>query len=261
MPNQHGEFIWYELMTSDADAAAGFYGDVVGWRSRDAGMGANDYRLFSMNGTDIAGLMPFNTEMCGTDTGPCWMGYVGVDDVDAAASDIVKAGGSQHVPPTDILGVGRFAMLADPHGTAFYVMRGNSEEASTAFSPDRTGHCHWNELSATDPAGALAFYGGRFGWQKGEAMPMGEMGTYQIIEQGGKAFGAMMPTMEGAPPMWRFYFGVEDIDAADTIVRDKGGTVHHGPAEVPGGAFIVIASDPQGAMFGLVGPRKQQGAA
>ena len=58
------------------------------------------------------------------------------------------------------------------------------------------------------------------------------------------------------PPAWNFYFGVGDIDAAVAAVSRAGGTVHHGPVEVPGGVFIIVGGDPQGAAFGLVGPRK-----
>ena len=47
-----------------------------------------------------------------------------------------------------------------------------------------------------------------------------------------------------------------DIDIAAQAVSGNGGTIHYGPAEVPGGIFIIVASDPQGALFGLVGPRK-----
>ena len=32
MSNAPGSFIWYELMTTDANAAAKFYGSVVGWK-------------------------------------------------------------------------------------------------------------------------------------------------------------------------------------------------------------------------------------
>lgn len=59
----------------------------------------------------------------------------------------------------------------------------------------------------------------------------------------------------GPPPAWTFYFGVADIDRAAAAVSGAGGMIHHGPAEVPGGVFIVVGSDPQGATFGLVGPR------
>ncbi len=88
-------------------------------------------------------------------------------------------------------------------------------------------------------------------------MPMGEMGDYRFIEHGGRTIGAVMRRMpEGPPPLWTFYFGVEDIDVAAQAVPGSGGTIHYGPAEVPGGVFIIVGSDPQGALFGLVGPRK-----
>jgi len=87
-------------------------------------------------------------------------------------------------------------------------------------------------------------------------MPMGEMGDYQFITHRGQTIGAVMKRMpEGPPPAWNFYFGIEDIDVAAKAVSGNGGTIHYGPAEVPGGVFIIVASDPQGALFGLVGPR------
>ncbi len=60
----------------------------------------------------------------------------------------------------------------------------------------------------------------------------------------------------GPPPAWNFYFGVAGIDAAAEAMSGAGGTIHHGPAEVPGGVFIIVGGDPQGATFGLVGPRR-----
>ncbi|MEZ0171921.1 VOC family protein [Microvirga sp. TS319] len=257
MANQHGDFVWYELLTTDADAAARFYGAVVGWRNRRAEGSEFDYRLFDMNGADVAGFMTCPPSAGDAPMRPRWLGYIGVRDVDAAVLDIVRAGGVEHMPPTDIPGVGRFAMLADPQGVLFYVMRGAMEGTSTSFAQTKPGHCHWNELAASDQSAALAFYTGLFGWEKGDAMPMGAMGDYRFIEHGGQTIGAVMNRMEGGPPpAWTFYFGVEDIDAAAQAVSGNGGTIHYGPAEVPGGIHIIVASDPQGAMFGLVGPRR-----
>jgi uncharacterized protein len=257
MANQHGDFIWYELLTSDADAAARFYGAVVGWQERPAEGSDRGYRIFGIRGADVGGLMPLPAGAEQAGMRPTWLGYVAVDDVDATTSEIVRDGGAQHMPPTDILGVGRLAMLTDPQGVMFYVMRGAMDGTSTAFDQSQSGHCNWNELSTTDPAAALAFYTARFGWTKGDAMPMGEMGDYQFIDHGGRTIGAMMRrTPEGPPPAWTFYFGVEDIDVAAKATSANGGAIHYGPAEVPGGVFIIVASDPQGAMFGLVGPRK-----
>jgi predicted enzyme related to lactoylglutathione lyase len=257
MANQHGDFIWYELLTNDAGAAARFYGAVVGWQTRAAEGSDRGYQILGIGGEDVGGLMtlPADAERAGMR--PTWLGYVGVDDVDATAAEIVRAGGTQHMPPTDIPGVGRFAMLADPQEVVFYVMRGATDGTSTAFDQGKTGHCNWNELATTDPAAALSFYSAHFGWAKGDAMPMGEMGDYQFIDHGGRTIGAVMKrTPEGPPPAWNFYFGVEDIDGAAKAVSANGGAIHYGPAEVPGGVFIIVAGDPQGALFGLVGPRR-----
>jgi predicted enzyme related to lactoylglutathione lyase len=257
MANHHGDFIWYELWTTEADAASDFYGDVIGWQARSAEGSNRDYRIFSIGGVDVAGLLPIPRGAEGTGMRPGWLGYVGVDDVDAAATAIAEAGGEQHLPPTDIPNVGRLAMVSDPQGVLFYVMRGAVEGASTSFTPMKAGHCQWNELQTTDQAAALAFYTGLFGWEKGGAMPMGEMGDYQFINHRSQMIGAMMNRVgNGPPPAWNFYFGVEDIDVAAWAVTQKGGVIHYGPAEVPGGSFIIVGSDPQGAMFALVGPRK-----
>ncbi|SCY88355.1 VOC family protein [Microvirga guangxiensis] len=257
MTNRHGDFIWYELLTTDTAAASRFYGAVLGWQARPAGEATQDYSIFGTGIADVAGFMRLPAGAAAAGMRPCWLGYIGVDNVDSSASDIVRAGGIQHMPPTDIPGVGRFAMMADPEGVVFYVMRGAVEGTSTAFSQTERGHCHWNELAANDQKAALAFYSGLFGWEKGDAMPMGAMGDYQFIDHHGQTIGAVMNRQEDGPPArWTFYFGVEDIDLAAGAVSDNGGMIHYGPAEVPGGVHIIVATDPQGAMFGLVGPRK-----
>jgi predicted enzyme related to lactoylglutathione lyase len=252
MRNTHGSFIWYELLTKDAEAASAFYGEVVGWSSRGAGVPGVEYHLFSAGGTDVAGLMALPEGMR-----PGWFGYVGVDDVDAAVDDIAKAGGKVHMPATDLPGVGRMAMVTDPQNIAFYVMRGESEEPSASFSASDAGHCRWNELQTRDPGAALDFYTQQFGWAKGDVMPMGEMGDYQFIDHGGVMIGAIMPKgPDDLPPMWHFYFGVADIDSAAASISANGGSIEAGPMEIPGGEFAVVADDPQGVRFGIVGPRR-----
>jgi hypothetical protein len=186
---------------------------------------------------------------------PGWLGYIGVDDVDSAVARIEASGGKVHMPAMDLEGVGRIALVADPQGVPFYVMRGASDEASTSFAPRKAGHCNWNELSTPDQDGALAFYTSRFGWEKGEVMPMGEMGGYQFINHGGGMIGAIMRSPPGRPPGWNFAFGVPSIDVAAERIPAAGGTIHHGPIEVPGGDWVIMATDPPGAAFMVVGPR------
>jgi uncharacterized protein len=253
MPNRQGDYIWYELLTTDPDAAQDFYANVVGWKIRDSGMSGMDYRLIAAPDADVAGLMKLPD---GAPMRPGWLGYVGVDDVDATIGKIKELGGAVHMPPHDVPGVGRFSMVADPQGVVFYVMRGASEQESTAFQPAAVGHCGWNELITSDQKAALDFYTRLFGWEKGDAMPMGEMGDYQFINQGGEMIGAAMNRpKDGQPPMWNYYFRVAGIDAAVQRIRQNGGTVVSGPMEVPGGDWALNGIDPQGASFGLVGSK------
>ena len=259
MANPHGSFIWYELITSDPDAAATFYADVVGWTvapfdgpavTQDGSGGGMDYRVFSAADVAIAGLLRAPDPAMK----PGWLGYIGVDDVDASVAAVEQAGGAVHMAATDIPGVGRMALLADPGGAPFYVMRGAVEGTSTAFSYTLAGHCSWNELVAADLAVARDFYLGRFGWSQTEAMPMGEMGDYLFLDHADARIGAMMQSPPGwGPPHWKYYFRVADIDIAVDRVKRGGGTITHGPIPVPGGDSIIQGIDPQGAPFALVG--------
>jgi uncharacterized protein len=264
--NKHGDFIWYELLTTNADAAGDFYGAVVGWTSSSSGQPGMDYRFFSSgDGSDnkdgVGGYMAITPDMAAGGARPAWIGYIAVDDVDRSADDITKSGGSVLMPPTDLEGVGRMAMAADPQGVPFYIMRGASDETSHSFAATepKDGHCAWNELSSTDPEASKAFYGKLFGWVKDGDMDMGPLGKYEFLKDAGGRFalGAVMPKMAEMPiPMWTYYFRVPDIDAAVATIKAKGGQVFQEPMEIPSGDYSTVGMDPQGAPFGLVGARK-----
>ena len=256
MANDSGSFIWYELMARDPVAARAFYADVIGWSvapypgQPDDGSG---YQLLSAPDGPVGGLMRLPDAAAAAGAGPRGLGYLGVDDVDATAAAIAEAGGAVHMPPTDLPGVGRMAVLTDPQGAPFYVMRGATDGESKAFSRTAVGHCGWNELSTSDQAAAKAFYTGQFGWTSDEAMSMGAMGDYAFLDHAGVRIGAMMTRPpEGPPPGWLFYFRVPDVAAALDRVRAGGGSVVMEPVEVPGGEQVAVAIDPEGAGFGLV---------
>lgn len=267
MTDVTGQFFWYELMTSDPQAAIAFYGDVVGWDSApfDTAPGMDPYHILLGSAGALAGVMaiPAEAKACGMT--PWWGGYIGSDDVDADVARLTAAGGSVKRAAEDIPGVGRFAVMADPGGAIFMLLRGSSpdEDAPPAPEPGAIGHVGWHELYAGNFAADLTFYTGQFGWSRGDAMDMGEMGSYQLVSQtGGGDFadmtGGIMPVPAQMPgPLWLFYFIVGDIDAAVERVTAGGGTVLNGPMEVPGGGWIIQASDPQGAMFALVGSRDE----
>jgi len=254
MANKPSHFIWYELMTSDPDAAARFYGEVVGWSVGGSGQTDKAYQQWSVGSETVGGLMAIPADAGEHGMRPMWAGYLNVADVDSSLAKITAAGGEVHMPATDIPGVGRLAMVTDPQGAIFYVMAPIGEGASASFAPGRPGHGGWNELHTSDWPAALDFYGEQFGFGKTEAMDMGPMGTYLLFNTGGDTVGGMINSPHFPRPMWLYYFNVDDIHAAKARVEGAGGAVLNGPHQVPTGDWIVQAQDPQGAMFALVGP-------
>lgn len=257
MSDRHGTPIWYELMSKDPLAARRFYGAVVGWKiDESAPPGFTmDYRMINAADGMVGGVMKLTDDMCRNGASACWLMYVGVDDVDACVSAITAAGGSVTLPAFDIPNVGRMAMVSDPQGAPFYVMRGASDERSTACDPDRAGHAAWHELHAADGPKATGFYTAQFGWSKTTGMDMGPMGVYQLFAIGGRDLGGIMTDTQFARPAWLVYFRVDGIDAAARRITEAGGQVVNGPMEVPGGGWIVNGIDPEGAMFALTGTR------
>lgn len=253
MSNFNGSFVWFELMTSDPDAAESFYKHVVGWSATDAGFPDWRYTILKADGAPVGGLMKMPAK-APPDAKPGWIGYVGVDDVDSYAARIREAGGSLCHGPADIPGVGRFAVVADPEGAVFALFKGASEEAPPPSAPRAPGRLGWRELNAADQEKAFSFYAGLFGWTKAEAMDMGPMGVYQIFAIGGTPVGGFAPKREAPKSFWRYYFNVDNIEAAAARVKEKGGEILHGPQQVPGGSWIIIGHDPQGAPFALVAP-------
>lgn len=193
MSSDPGSFIWYELITTDADAAAKFYGAVVGWNiaPRAEAPSAPDHRLIARDdGGSAGGVMTITPDMQRRGARPTWLGYLFTPDVGAAIASIEADGGRCQMRMT--LPVGDIAMVTDPTGAPFYVMKPAPPANEPAASP-----------------------------------------------------------VEG----WLFDFGVDSVAAAQRAIVASGGEVILGAHEVPGGDWIVLARDPQGAAFGVVGPR------
>ena len=187
---------------------------------------------------------------------PIWVGYVGVDDVDATAEKITRLGGAVHVPPTDASDISRFSVFTDPQAATLALFKWRNPGQQPPAAPDAPGRVGWHELLAADGEQAWAFYGDLFGWQKEDA-DISEAGTYQPFSAGGQMIGGMFTKPETIPaPFWLYYFNVGDIDATAQRVEAGGGQILDGPFEVPGGSWVIRCTDPQGAVFALEGTRR-----
>jgi predicted enzyme related to lactoylglutathione lyase len=247
-----GRPLWYELMTTDMKGAEAFYRTVVGWKTSPFDGAGQPYTMFNRSGdVPIAGVMTKPNEVKAP---PFWAMYVGVPKLEEAAAHIERLGGKAHTEVIDVPDVGRLQMLMDPQGAAFYIYEpAQNAEQRPEGAPD-VGEASWHELMTTDAPAAMKFYEEVFGWKPSQAMDMGPMGTYQMFDRPHGMIGGMMnkpPEMANVPSNWQIYFRVPDVHAAAERIKANGGQILNGPMEVPGGDWILNATDPQGAAFGL----------
>jgi uncharacterized protein len=254
--SSHGRFVWYELVTTDVPAAMAFYTKIMGWGAWDVSVPGKACILFSDGKASVGGLTQLSDDARETGTAPTWIGYVGVDDVDATADRITRLGGTVHVPPTDVSDISRFSIFADPQTARLALFKWLKPGQGQPTEPDARGHVGWHELIAADWEKALAFYGELFGWQREDA-DIGDTDEYQLFSAGGQTIGGMVTKPPTIPdPFWLYYFNIGDIDAAAQRVKAGGGQILDGPTEVPGGSWIIRCVDPQGALFALKGTRR-----
>jgi predicted enzyme related to lactoylglutathione lyase len=260
MVNYHGRFVWYELTTSDVDAAKAFYTELLGWGTQDASMPDMAYTVFTVGRASVSGLLNLPEDAKKKGERPSWIGYVGVNDVDATADRAKQLGGAVQVPPTDIPNISRFSVVADPQTARLALLKWLQPGPEQTDEPGARGPVGWHELLAADWEEAWAFYGKLFGWQKA-GTDTDPMGTYQLFSAGGPTLGGMVTKpAKMLDPFWLYYFNVGDIDAAVKRVQAGHGEILEGPLEVLGNdRWIVHCTDPQGAMFALVGKRSRKG--
>lgn len=116
----HGAFSWSELMTSDPAAATAFYGELFGWTVQTSEMGEGPYHMMKIGDTAVGGVMGMPP---GAPAMPShWGCYVTVDNVEATVAKCGALGGKTLVPPMEVPGVGRMAVIQDPQGATLSLM-------------------------------------------------------------------------------------------------------------------------------------------
>jgi uncharacterized protein len=251
MVKQSAVFAWYELLTTDVSAAQSFYGKVLDWDVEDASTSEFAYRLFSVGGSSVAGLMELPLEGRKKGATPRWVGYVAVEDVDGVVDQLKRLGGTVYVPPTES-NIGRLAVVADPQTATLALVKGLKYGDP---EPGGVGRVCWHELFATDAKAAFEFYGRLLGWQKAEPMTT-PIESYQLFAAGERTMGGMFNKIASAPvPFWLYYFEVADLDRAMHRLRAEGGQITRGPIELWSGTWIAHCVDSQGAVFALQGKR------
>ncbi len=253
MTASQGQHTWYELMTSDVEAAKTFYTEIIGWKLMDWEEGEKPYTMWTVGNKPVGGVLLLPDEAKAMGAPPHWIAYIATPDVDATGKKAEELGGKV-LKSMDIPKVGRFCVIQDPQGAVFAAFRAESE----VDLPDREqpGMFSWHELNTTDYEKAWTFYQALFDWEPTTSMDMGPMGTYWMYQDkssGGNSIGGMcnVAKVQNIPPSWLYYITVDNVDTTIERIKSKNGKILNGPMEVPGGGKIAQCVDPQGVAFAI----------
>jgi predicted enzyme related to lactoylglutathione lyase len=239
---EHGVPSWVDLGAHDLPAAVAFYTELFGWTAQDMGEETGHYTMMSKNGKLVAALSSAQ------DPGPArWTTYVNVTSADDVAGKVAAAGGMVVFGPMDVMEAGRMAIFSDPTGAFLALWQpGFHQGAQLVNEP---GAFIWSELSSSDLDRSKAFYSAVFGWSWGGSEQYGE------AQVGGRTIAGAMPRPPDlpadVPDHWLVYFGSADVDGDSARARELGGNVLLEPRDIPGMGRFSVASDREGAAFGL----------
>ena len=249
-----GDFVWFELATTDVGAAKQFYASLFGWTADDMPAGGGTYTMFKLGGRDAAATYPLRPEQRAQGIPPNWLVYVQVEDADTSSARASTLGGSVLAKPFDVMDHGRMALIQDPAGATLALWQPKGHAGARLWGD--IGSVGWADLQVRDQEKAAAFYGALFGWKMvdGASMQPAKPGGYYHIVNGTAMIGGIPLPAHVDPkahPAWLIYVEVADCAASTKKAVSLGGRAYVDTMQIgENGRFSVIA-DPQGAVFAI----------
>jgi len=249
--HEPGAFCWFELATTDQNAAKKFYTSLFGWSVDDSPIGPGDfYSMFKLDGRNAGAAYTMRKEQRAQGVPPHWMLYISVPNADEAVTKAAHLGGTVLAPAFDVVDIGRMAVIQDPTGAIFSLWEPKKHHGVGIGGVDNT--VCWADLSTPDPERVGKFYSGLFGWEltKDPKDPSG----YLHIKNGEHFIGGIPPAEhrdKHIPPHWLLYFQVADAKAATEKATQLGGKVLMPLMTMEKVGTWSIVADPQGAVFAL----------
>jgi len=239
-----GKFIWHDLITHDVSAVKLFYAGVFGWKF-EALPGTDRYTVIRHNGEMIGGIAFSDRKIDGKPISQ-WVSMMSVPSVDRAASRIRQAGGKVYAGPRDIDDRGRLAIVGDPEGAVFGLVRTTGGDP-----PDREpeiGDWLWNELWSDDQAAAAELYAALVGYELDTHERVAGK-PYTVFKRDDEPRAGLLvnPFPEEVTPLWLPYVRVANPAAVVAKVEGLGGQVLLKPDVKHRKGTVAIIADPTGA--------------
>lgn len=239
-------FSWIDLNSSNQKGATAFYTSLFGWEVDERPIGdGQTYTMLKHKGEDVCAISQMRPEEMAAEHPSYWSSYINVYDIEETLQKVKEAGGTIEVPTFDVMGEGDMAVIKDPAGAFVSLWKAKNHIGASAVNMPNTWT--WNELLCPDTEKAKAFYTAVFDWTTEVDAPSG----YVSFKREGRFIAGLM-SMEGLPPHWSIYFGVENCqEVADEVVK-LGGAVLRPPFDAGETGIIAVLTDPYGGSFNII---------
>ena len=264
MLQAEGNPIWFDLVSSDADASKKFYTDLLGWEFESIDMGGgNYYHLAVDDDRNIAGIGNRPPGETVSERESIWLTHLYTSDIYSTSEQVVSLGGSLiaeahdvKVPGQDEL-VGARCTLRNPAGGVFSLWQSGVGQGCEVFgepgtfcwveyhTPNADASMQWHsrifdvsfaplEVEESDGSGSSTLH----------MMQCGKNDTSCAFVE------APADKMLTEVPFWVNYVMVADMDESVRRAKDLGAEVPFGVGAIPFGQYATIV-DPQNAVLGL----------
>ncbi|MET0621274.1 MAG: VOC family protein [Thermoanaerobaculia bacterium] len=248
-PNHPGKFVWHTLTSGDLEASKKFYATLLGWQYSETTVLGKKYTVARLGKQPVAGMRGPDSEL--GKTASHWLPYMSAPDVDATVTKAKASGAKILAGPVDVGTLGRAAVLADPQGAPFGVVRLSAGDPADPAQPIENAF-FWNEYLTHDLDAALAFYNGLFPYETTTSKSE-ENAAYVVLKSDRPRAGVFrLPDSQSqVPPNWLPYVRVSDPAAMAARVAGLGGRVLLEPTPKHRKGSLAIVSDPSGAVVAL----------
>jgi predicted enzyme related to lactoylglutathione lyase len=245
-----GQFVWYDLITSDMAGAKKFYGGLFGWEFEAAGKDAEEYTIIKSDDTPIGGII--YSKKAKEINGEQWLSYLSVADVDRAVEVTTRQGGSVLVEAFEFEARGRTAVVKDPQGALVVLFKSYGGDPPFQTLYEKLNHVWvWTELFTNDIEASTAYYEEIVGYAT-ESFDSGVDVPYYVFRKEDRGYAGMLTIpWENVKPNWLPYVKVKDVAAIVKKVKPLGGMVILEPREDLRNGSVAIIADPTGAAIAI----------
>jgi len=257
-----GKVVWHDLLTHDPEGARKFYGTLFGWGFKGSEEAPGRYWDITREGQVIGSLFAADPDELDS---PVWLVSISVPDVGGSVSRASGLGAAVTIQPSDFPNRGRYAVVEDPQGAFFVLLRSTSGDPRDGQDLE-SGEWLWTELWTTDAPGAVEFYEHLLGYRSegiasrledvaedeyGEAIAEADLPiVFFAMYAGGKLRAGIHQLPGEASPHWLPYVAVRDVADATARAVELGAEVLL-PLEAVNNGEAAILADPTGAPFGV----------